>query len=157
MMPLNGRARSHFWVRIATNEEPKGGLLTRVASVDTMETFFDSRMDLLERRLKKHSDKLKARAEEAFKFKSPSGEIFVAKDLEKEVQKFKLKVCFMISASTAEANLTRRIVGVIAYGKLVYRVAVSEGCTDKRKDFVLLRCHVSSYDRVTFRHGTTVS
>ncbi|EJD01279.1 uncharacterized protein FOMMEDRAFT_110967 [Fomitiporia mediterranea MF3/22] len=60
--------------------------------LDTIETFFDSRMDLLERRLKKHSDKLKMRAEEAFKFKTPAGELFVAKDLDKEVQKFKLKV-----------------------------------------------------------------
>lgn len=59
---------------------------------DTVETFFDSRMDLLERRLKKQTDKLKMRAEEAFKFKAPSGDIFVAKDLDREVQKFKLKV-----------------------------------------------------------------
>lgn len=57
-------------------------------------------MDLLERRLKKQTDKLKMRAEEAFKFKAPSGDIFVAKDLDREVQKFKLKViilpCFRV-------------------------------------------------------------
>ena len=53
-------------------------------------------MDLLERRLKKHSDKLKLRAEEAFKFKAPSGEIFHAKELEREVQKFKLKVRILL-------------------------------------------------------------
>lgn len=51
-------------------------------------------MDLLERRLKKHSDKLKLRAEEAFKFKSPSGDLFATKDIDREVQKFKFKVCF---------------------------------------------------------------
>ena len=63
---------------------------------DTIETFFDSRMDLLERRLKKHYDKLKLRAEEASKFKPPSGELFAAgKDIDKEVQKFKLKVNFI--------------------------------------------------------------
>ncbi|KLO06352.1 hypothetical protein SCHPADRAFT_882928 [Schizopora paradoxa] len=60
--------------------------------LDTIETFFDSRMDLLERQLKKHSDKLKMRAEETFKIKSNSGEIFTTKDIEKELQKFKLKV-----------------------------------------------------------------
>lgn len=51
-------------------------------------------MDLLERRLKKHSDRLKLRAEEAFKFKAPSGDLFAAKDIniDREVQKFKLKV-----------------------------------------------------------------
>ena len=64
--------------------------------VDTIETFFDSRMDLLERQLKKHSDRLKLRAEEAFKFKAPSGDIFAARDFEREVQKFRLKVCFII-------------------------------------------------------------
>lgn len=51
-------------------------------------------MDLLERRLKKHSDRLKLRAEEAFKFKAPSGDLFATKDIniDREVQKFKLKV-----------------------------------------------------------------
>ena len=49
-------------------------------------------MDLLERRLKKQRDKIKMRAEEAFKLKSPSGEVLRAKDIEKELQKFKLKV-----------------------------------------------------------------
>ncbi|PAV21114.1 integral to membrane [Pyrrhoderma noxium] len=70
--------------------------------LDTIETFFDSRMDLLERQLKKHSERLKTRAEEAFKLKTPSGDIFAAKDLEREVQKFKLKVSSrMASLSTA--------------------------------------------------------
>ncbi len=52
-------------------------------------------MDLLERQLKKHSDKLKMRAEETFKIKSTYGEIFTTKDIEKELQKFKLKVRVM--------------------------------------------------------------
>ena len=60
-----------------------------------METYFDSHLDLLQRRLSKQSDKLKMRAEETFndvfkkdlfKIKAPSG------DLEREMQKFKLKV-----------------------------------------------------------------
>lgn len=65
-----------------------------------METYFDSHIDLLQRRLSKQSDKLKMRAEETFndvfkkdvfkkdlfKIKAPSG------DIEREMQKFKLKV-----------------------------------------------------------------
>ncbi|KAL5487883.1 hypothetical protein ACEPAI_5991 [Sanghuangporus weigelae] len=66
--------------------------------LDTIETFFDSRMDLLERRLKKHSDRLKIRAEETFKFKAPSGDLFVGKDLDREVQRFKLKVSSQIAS-----------------------------------------------------------
>jgi hypothetical protein len=62
-------------------------------ATDTIETYFDSRLDLLERRLKKHGDKLKTRAEEALKrTKSPMGEFRYSVDLEKEMQKFKFKV-----------------------------------------------------------------
>jgi hypothetical protein len=49
-------------------------------------------MDLLERRLKKHSDRLKMKAEETFKIKGTSGDLLKTKDIEREVQKFKLKV-----------------------------------------------------------------
>lgn len=66
-----------------------------------METYFDSRLDLLQRNLAKHSDRLKIKADKAFqemfkkdfvnKLKSPSGEI-LADNLEREMQKFKLKV-----------------------------------------------------------------
>ncbi len=64
-------------------------------AIDTMETYFDSHLDLLQRRLSKQSDKLKMKAEETFndvfkkdlfKIKAPSG------DIEREMQKFKLKV-----------------------------------------------------------------
>lgn len=65
-------------------------------------------MDLLERRIKKHSDRLKMKAEEAFKIKGTSGDILKTKDIEREVQKFKLKVrkTFLLSPP----NLTRRVV-----------------------------------------------
>ena len=48
-------------------------------------------MDLLERRIKKHSDRLKMKAEEAFNFKHASGDLLKTKDIEREVQKFKIK------------------------------------------------------------------
>ena len=61
---------------------------------DTIETYFDSRMDLLERTLKKQRDKLKKRAEYALKnAKTPTSDIAKTRgDIERELQKFKLKV-----------------------------------------------------------------
>ena len=65
----------------------------RVCWVDTVETFFDARIDLIQRTLTKHSDRLKIRAEEAMnKMKTPAGED-IAENLDREMQKFKLKVC----------------------------------------------------------------
>ena len=67
-------------------------LLELTLFVDTLETFFDARIDLIQRTLTKHSDRLKIRAEEAMnKMKSPSGED-LAENLDREMQKFKLKV-----------------------------------------------------------------
>ncbi|KDQ06243.1 hypothetical protein BOTBODRAFT_60699 [Botryobasidium botryosum FD-172 SS1] len=61
------------------NEWPGSTLL------DTIETYWDSHIDLLERRLKKHSDRLKIRAERALaRTKSRTGE-----DIERELQRFK--------------------------------------------------------------------
>lgn len=60
--------------------------------VDTVETFFDARIDLIQRALTKRSDRLKIRAEEAMnKMKTPAGED-IAENLDREMQKFKLKV-----------------------------------------------------------------
>ena len=65
-----------------------------------METYFDSRLDLLQRNLAKQSDRLKMKADQAFQdllkqnilkqVKSPSGEV-IADNLDREMQKFKLK------------------------------------------------------------------
>jgi hypothetical protein len=60
-----------------------------------METYFDSRLDLLQRTLTKHSDRLKLKAEVALndvlKMKPPSGDD-LAGNFDREVQKFRLKV-----------------------------------------------------------------
>ena len=66
-----------------------------------METYFDSRLDLIQRSLTKHSDRLKMKADQAFQemlkrdvlkqMRSPSGEA-LAENFEREMQKFKLKV-----------------------------------------------------------------
>ena len=65
-----------------------------------METYFDSRLDLLQRNFAKQSDRLKMKADQAFQdllkrdilkqVKSPSGEV-IADNFEREMQKFKLK------------------------------------------------------------------
>ena len=63
---------------------------------DTMETYFDSHIDLLQRSLQKHSDRLKLNAEKAFKIRSPSGEVLskeiLSENFDREVKNFKLKV-----------------------------------------------------------------
>lgn len=56
-----------------------------------METFFDSRLDLLQRQIQKHSDRLKSKAEEALKKRVQSGDL-LAENFDREVKNFKLKV-----------------------------------------------------------------
>ena len=83
--------------------------------LDTVETYFDSHVDLLQRKLQKHSDRLKMRAEETFKIKDLkikdlklkdlsigdlSGDV-LAENLEREIKSFKLKVRFFFALSRA--------------------------------------------------------
>ncbi|KAG5715223.1 hypothetical protein E4T56_gene3012 [Termitomyces sp. T112] len=60
--------------------------------LDTIETYFDSHVDLLQRRLQKHSDRLKMKAEETkFKLKDFSGDV-LAENFDREIKNFKVKV-----------------------------------------------------------------
>ncbi|KAJ7047734.1 hypothetical protein C8F04DRAFT_936264 [Mycena alexandri] len=59
--------------------------------LDTVETYFDSHVDLLQRKLQKHSDRLKMRAEETFKIRDLSGDL-LAENFEREFKGFKLKI-----------------------------------------------------------------
>lgn len=63
---------------------------------DTVETYFDSHVDLLQRKLQKHSDRLKMKAEETFKIKDLSikdlSSDMLAEHFEREFKSFKLKV-----------------------------------------------------------------
>jgi len=73
--------------------------------LDTLETYWDARMDLLQRNISKRKDRLKMRAElalnEIFKGKPPSPDA-LAENFEREVVKLKLKVSTrMASLSTA--------------------------------------------------------
>jgi hypothetical protein len=63
---------------------------------DTMETYFDSRIDLLQRQLQKHSDRLKIRAER-FRIRNLSGDSLS----KNEIKYFKLKVCHSTSEVAA--------------------------------------------------------
>jgi len=56
-----------------------------------METYFDSRLDLLQRQIQKHSDRLKTKAEEALKSRAHPGDA-LAENLDREIRNFKLKV-----------------------------------------------------------------
>ncbi|KAI0273878.1 hypothetical protein BGY98DRAFT_997995 [Russula aff. rugulosa BPL654] len=73
--------------------------------LDTLETYWDARMDLLQRNISRRKDRLKMRAEvalnEIFKGKPPSPEA-LAENFEREVARLKLKVSTrMVSLSNA--------------------------------------------------------
>ncbi|KAJ8483242.1 hypothetical protein ONZ45_g14661 [Pleurotus djamor] len=77
--------------------------------LDTMETFFDSHIDLFQRKLQKQLQKSKLRAEEAFKLKDLSGDALV-ENMEREVKNFKLKVSARmtgLAASWQSAKVVR--------------------------------------------------
>ncbi|KAF8644645.1 hypothetical protein AX16_008357 [Volvariella volvacea WC 439] len=60
-------------------------------AADTVETYFDSHVDLLQRQLQKHGDRLKMKAEETFKIKDLSGDA-LAENFEREFKAFKVKL-----------------------------------------------------------------
>lgn len=72
-------------------------LVSFTTITDTVETYFDSHVDLLQRKLQKHSDKLKLAAEEAsmkikdLKIKDLSGDM-LAENFERELKSLKVKV-----------------------------------------------------------------
>ncbi|KAG5654666.1 hypothetical protein H0H81_009915 [Sphagnurus paluster] len=77
--------------------------------LDTFETYFDSHVDLLQRKLQKHSDRLKMKAEETFKLKDLSGDA-LAENFDREVKNFKFKVSARmtkLSASWQSAKVVR--------------------------------------------------
>jgi hypothetical protein len=67
---------------------------------DTVETYFDSRVDLLQRKLQKHSDRLKMKAEETFKIRDLSGDL-LAENFERELKNFRLKVLVPLISGTS--------------------------------------------------------
>jgi hypothetical protein len=105
--------------------------------IDTIETYFDSHVDLLQRKLQKQSDKLKSAAEEAFKIKDLkikdlkikdlSGDL-LAENLEREIKNFKVKVLFglvFIACYCPDAGL-----GIDAYDLSGCLLAISQSHPD---------------------------
>ncbi|KXN86321.1 hypothetical protein AN958_10183 [Leucoagaricus sp. SymC.cos] len=81
--------------------------------VDTIETYFDSHVDLIQRKLQKqlqkHGDRLKLKAEETFKLKDLSGDL-LAENFEREIKNFKLKISTRmtkLAASWQSAKVVR--------------------------------------------------
>ncbi|KAF7355022.1 Integral to membrane protein [Mycena sanguinolenta] len=82
--------------------------------LDTVETYFDSHYDLLQRRLQKHSDRLKMRAEETFKLRDLkirdlSGDV-LTENFEREFKAFRLRVSSRmtkLSSSWQSAKVVR--------------------------------------------------
>ncbi|KAF9535064.1 hypothetical protein CPB83DRAFT_227326 [Crepidotus variabilis] len=74
--------------------------------LDTVETYFDSHVDLLQRKLQKHSDKLKLAAEEAsskikdLKIKDLSGDL-LTENFERELKGLKTKVSSRMASLSA--------------------------------------------------------
>lgn len=82
--------------------------------LDTVETYFDSHVDLLQRKLQKHSDRLKMKAEETFKIKDLSikdlSSDMLAEHFEREFKSFKLKLSTRmtgLAASWQSAKVVR--------------------------------------------------
>lgn len=77
-----------------------------------METYFDSRLDLIQRTLMKHSDRLTLKAEVAlndvFKIKTPSGDD-LTDNFDREVKQFKLKVSPSVHARRSHADFVSQV------------------------------------------------
>jgi len=103
------------------------GWTTGLTLLDTIETFFDSQIDLLERRLKVHSDRLKSRAEEALKRTKAHELRNYSVDLDKELAKFKLKVSTRMTrlAATWQSTKVVRTREKISFFLGVMAVAIS--------------------------------
>lgn len=120
-------------------------------TADTIETFWDARIDLLERRIKKHSDRFKAKAGEAIKRAGTPTTDLYTKDMEKEVQRFKEKV-------RSSDNCTRQLslkppIDDDENEWPCKRMAIHQGRPYSREDLILLRGHVCRRHLSPFRHG----
>jgi hypothetical protein len=105
-----GPARLHSSVRSKSkNPQVAAYQLNMPLPTDTVETYWDSHVDLLQRRLQKHSDRLKMRAEETFKIRDLSGDL-LAENFEREFKSFRLRVSSRmtkLSSSWQSAKVVR--------------------------------------------------
>ncbi|KAJ3747357.1 hypothetical protein DFH05DRAFT_803600 [Lentinula detonsa] len=91
--PLLNRAsrKNYFFEPFGRDDMVDGS--SAFTLLDTVETYVDSHVDLLQRRLQHHSDRLRSKAEEVLKMRdfSSAGDNVVG-NLERDVKAFKLKV-----------------------------------------------------------------
>ena len=91
---------SYFEKVSARREE---SLLSGLTLLDTVETFFDTRIDLIERQLKKQRERIQTRATLLAKERSDKLKTS-AEEYDRELQKFKLKVCVTAFLSDSGAD-----------------------------------------------------
>jgi hypothetical protein len=122
-----------------------------------METYFDSRIDLIQRRLQKHGDGLKRRAQEAFKINNVSGEL-IPEHLERELKEFRTKVRLWFSPCS-RIQLNRKIIAlkdIVAHKLSFCYMAFRQGCTNPRQGHLFLWCHVTAWNCSVIWYSTSV-
>ncbi|KAF8640153.1 hypothetical protein AX17_001389 [Amanita inopinata Kibby_2008] len=105
--PLNKNYFSASFERFVRDESSDWA--SAFTLLDTLETYFDSHVDLLQRKLQKHGDRLRMKAEETFKIRDLSGDLF-AENLEREFKNFKLRLSTRmtkLAASWQSAKVVR--------------------------------------------------
>ncbi|KAJ7283428.1 hypothetical protein C8J57DRAFT_734828 [Mycena rebaudengoi] len=103
--PINARTFSSPFERFKRDEMSEW--TSAFTLLDTVETYFDSHVDLLQRKLQKHSDRLKMKAEETFKIRDRD---LLAENFEREFKSFKLKISSRmttLSSSWQSAKVVR--------------------------------------------------
>lgn len=89
------------------NAKREDALLNGLTLLDTVDTFFDARIDLFERQLKKQRERIQTRATLLAKERREKLRTS-AEEYDRELQKFKLKVGHLQCQGTQVAPLTTR-------------------------------------------------
>jgi hypothetical protein len=145
-----GRVLSLLLVRTSNAATMKPWILI-VSRLDTVETYFDSHVDLLQRKLQKHSDRLKMKAEE-LKMKDLSTDA-LAENFEREYKGLKVKVCTQ-SLLLFRVSSTRQ--GFRSYNRSLCLLEVCQSRQNTREGLVLCWCHDSPLLRTHVWAGTRV-
>ena len=120
-------------------------ILTFSVETDTFETYFDSHVDLFQRKIQKQSERLKMKAAERFKIKDLSGDL-LAENLDKELKEIKLKVRAprvfgLDQVLTVEPHLILVCIVRNPHVLVSDDMAVCASCQDPRESLLFLRCH----------------
>ncbi|KAJ7755670.1 hypothetical protein DFH07DRAFT_486222 [Mycena maculata] len=113
--------------------------------LDTVETYFDSHVDLLQRQLQKHSDRLKMRAEGTFKIRDISGDV-LGENFERELKSFKLRIATRMTtlATSWQSAKVVRTKAKVSFFFGVMSLLVSALLFGMAPEFVISSCPVFS-------------